>query len=109
MLGSVAAAGAWIRKFKEYYVELQSLREKKVHQERNLNGKLQSLMELEVRLERLTEKHIAEDIQFKAMLLALEKLVRVDEQLEERTDRVRKRLKDLMNEQEKEKENPMEK
>ncbi|CAB4271125.1 unnamed protein product [Prunus armeniaca] len=73
MLGSIAAAGAWIRKFKEYYVELQSLREKKV----------QDLMEIEVRLARVREKHIAAEI----LLLDVEKRARANEQLRERIAR----------------------
>ncbi|KAL6291259.1 hypothetical protein ACE6H2_008769 [Prunus campanulata] len=94
MLGSIAAAGAWIRKSKEYFVELQSLREKKVHQER------QTLMEMGVRLERFREKRVAQDIQRKAMKSDMEKLGRAYDQLSERVHRV-KQLKDLMNEQEK--------
>ncbi|KAH0979521.1 hypothetical protein GBA52_006698 [Prunus armeniaca] len=73
MLGSIAAAGAWIRKFKEYYVELQSLREKKV----------QDLMEIEVRLARVREKHIAAEI----LLSDVEKRARANEQLRERIAR----------------------
>ncbi|CAL9008380.1 unnamed protein product [Prunus brigantina] len=99
MLGSIAAAGAWIRKFKEYYVEFQSMWEKKVHQER------QSLMEIEFRLARVREKYIAGEIRLSDM----EKRVRANEQLLERIARARERLVDMMNEQEKEKENPMEK
>ncbi|XP_021829671.1 uncharacterized protein LOC110769928 [Prunus avium] len=109
MLGSIAAAGAWIRKSKEYFVELQSLREKKVHQERNLNGELQSLKELEDRVERLSEGDIAEQIQFKAMQSNLEKLARKQKQVEKLLKETEEQLKDLMNEQEKEEENPMEK
>ncbi|CAB4301566.1 unnamed protein product [Prunus armeniaca] len=77
MLGSIAAAGAWIRKFKEYYVELQSLREKKV----------QDLMEIEVRLARVREKHIAAEI----LLSDVEKRARANEQLLERIARAQER------------------
>ncbi|KAH0979293.1 hypothetical protein GBA52_006470 [Prunus armeniaca] len=64
MLGSIAAAGAWIRKFKEYYVELQSLREKKV----------QDLMEIEVRLARDVEKRARANEQLR------ERIARAQEQ-----------------------------
>ncbi|XP_021824960.1 uncharacterized protein LOC110766009 [Prunus avium] len=107
MLGSVAAAGAWIRTFKGYYVELQSLREKKVHQERNLTGESQSLTEMEVRVERLSEKD-AEQIHFNAMQ-SMERAVRKVQQVEKLVKEMKEQLKDLMNEQEKEEENPMEK
>ncbi|XP_008234455.1 PREDICTED: uncharacterized protein LOC103333402 isoform X2 [Prunus mume] len=109
MSGSVAAAGAWMRKFKEYYVEFQSLREKKVHQERNLNGESQSLTEIEVRVERLSETDIAEEIQFKTMQSTMETLVTKQKQVEMLLKEAKEQLKDLMNEQEKEEENPMEK
>ncbi|PQQ10815.1 hypothetical protein Pyn_34358 [Prunus yedoensis var. nudiflora] len=100
MLGSIAAAGAWIRKSKEYFVELQSLREKKVHQD---------LMETEVRLERLTEELVAREIELKAMKSDMEEGVRTYEQQEGMLKEMEERVKEMMNEQEKEKENPMEK
>ncbi|KAL6293371.1 hypothetical protein ACE6H2_001513 [Prunus campanulata] len=95
MLGSIAAAGAWIRKFKENYVELQSLREKKVHQD---------LMEVEARLERLS-KQIPQKIQLEAMQSTMKKLATENKQLNEHLDRMielLKNLKDPMNEQERE-------
>ncbi|XP_021824967.1 uncharacterized protein LOC110766016 [Prunus avium] len=100
MLGSIAAAGAWIRKSKEYFVELQSLREKKVHQ---------YLMEMEVISERLRKKLDAGEIQLKAMKSDMEEQVRKYEQQEEMVKEMEEQLKEEMNEQEKEKENPMEK
>ncbi|KAI5349159.1 hypothetical protein L3X38_002046 [Prunus dulcis] len=104
MLESIAAAGAWIRKFKEHYVELQSLREKKVHQD---------LMEMEIRLESL-RKQIPQKIQFEAIQSSMKERAREHKQLDKRLDRANgqlKKIKDPMNEQEKEKEkeNPMEK
>ncbi|KAI5346734.1 PREDICTED: PRUPE_1G112200 [Prunus dulcis] len=104
MLGSIAAAGAWIRNFKEHYVELQSLREKKVRQD---------LMEIEVRLESLG-KQIPKEKEFEAIESSMKERAEEHKQLNERIHRANeqlKKLKDPMNEQEKEKEkeNPMEK
>ncbi|VVA28438.1 PREDICTED: PRUPE_1G112200 [Prunus dulcis] len=99
MLESIAAAGAWIRKFKDHYVELQSLREKKVHQD---------LMEMEIRLESLRKK-IPEKIQFEAIQSNMEKMARENKEMEEVVKEAEEWIKDKMNELEKEKQNPMEK
>ncbi|ONI27938.1 hypothetical protein PRUPE_1G112200 [Prunus persica] len=99
MLGPIAVAGAWIRKFKEHYVELQSLREKKVHQD---------LMEMEVRLESL-RKQIPLKIQFEELQSSMEQMARENKEMEELVKEAEERIKDMMNAQEKEKENPMEK
>lgn len=94
MSGPLAAAGAWIRKFKEHYGDLQSLRDGRVRPETNLNGELQSLREMtQSRIRKFREHYGLESLRERRVRLEtnLQSLTEMKQSLEVDMERERER------------------